>query len=153
MKLRKRQLRDLGGASLASGAATLVDALAYSILLWTFGRSGAISVGIAAALAALFGGAVHFLLSRFWVFGRFKAPIKQSVMAYFVVSWLGALAHGAFTTLLVGAMGTVVGASVGWVISKAVIWLVWTYPLSRYVVFGGLGAGDTVPEGDDDKKD
>lgn len=153
MKLRKRHLRDLGGASLASGAATLVDALVYSILLWTFGRSGALSVGVAAAFAALFGGVVHFVLSRFWVFGRFEAPLKQSAVTYFVVSWLGALAHGAFTTILVGAMGTVVGASVGWVISKGLIWLFWTYPLSRYVVFGGLGARHTKSEGDDDDED
>lgn len=153
MKLRKRHLLDLGGASLASVAATLIDALVYSILLWTLVRNGVFAVGVAAAIAALFGGAVHFVLNRFWVFGRFDAPLKQSAATYFVVSWLGALAHGTFTTILVGAMGTVAGASVGWVISKGVIWLFWTYPLSRYVVFGGLGARDKKDRNDDEYED
>ncbi|AWV91172.1 GtrA family protein [Bradymonas sediminis] len=150
MTFSNRYLRDLGGASLASVAATLIDALVYSILLWTLVRNGVFSVGFAAAIAAIFGGGVHYTLSRFWVFGRFNAPLKQSALTYFVVSWLGALAHGTFTTILVGAMGTVVGASVGWALSKGVIWLFWTYPLSRYVVFGGLGArSTTAPSADE----
>lgn len=140
MKLRKRHLLDLGGASLASLAATLVDALVYTVLLWTVVRNTGVSVGMAAAGAALFGGAVHFVLSRFWVFGRFDAPLKQSALTYFIVSWLAALVHGGLISLLVGLMGTVAGASLGWLISKGLIWLLWTYPLSRYVVFGGLGA-------------
>jgi len=153
MKLRKRHLLDLGGASLASVAATLIDALVYFVLLWTVVRNANVSVGMAAAGAALFGGVVHFVLSRFWVFGRFDAPLKQSAATYFIVSWLAALAHGGFTTLLVGVMGTVAGASLGWLISKGLIWLFWTYPLSRYVVFGGLGARNRKSEQDVDLDD
>src|SRR5690554_6582265 len=153
MKLRKRHLLDLGGASLASVAATLVDALIYFVLLWTIVRNTGVSVGVAAGIAALFGGAVHFGLSRFWVFGRFDAPLKQSAAIYFIVSWFAALAHGAFTTLLVGVMGTVAGASIGWIISKGAIWVLWTYPLSRYVVFGGLGARHKKSARDEDRED
>src|SRR5699024_7601638 len=99
-----------------------------------------LSVGVAAAVAAVFGGGLHFILNRFWVFGRFDASLKHSALTYFGVSWLGAVAHGVLTGILVHALGPPLGTSLGWLASKGLIWLFWTYPLSRYVVFGGLGA-------------
>jgi hypothetical protein len=140
MTFWKRHLADLGGASAASAAATIIDGIIYTILLWTAVSDASISVGFAAAIAAVFGGVVHFAANRFWVFGRFDAPLKQSALTYFAVSWLGAAAHGVITGILVRTMGPPIGASMGWLASKGLIWLFWTYPLSRYVVFGGLGA-------------
>lgn len=136
----KRQLADLGGASIASAAATLVDGAIYAALVWALVRDGSASIGLAAGIAALFGGVVHFLLNRFWVFGRFHASLKLSALTYFGVSWVGAAIHGVLTGLLVHAIGPPLGRTAGWLASKGLIWLVWTYPLTRYVVFGGLGA-------------
>lgn len=148
MKFWKRQLADLGGASIASAAATLVDGVIYTLLLWALVQDGSASVGLAAGIAALFGGVVHFVLNRYWVFGRFHASLKLSALTYFGVSWIGAAIHGVLTGLLVHAIGPPLGNSMGWLASKGLIWILWTYPLTRYVVFGGLGArtsGDSEP--------
>lgn len=139
MKSWKQHISDLSGASVASAAATAVDAVIYATLLWTLVNQGRISVGMAAGIGAFVGGGVHYVLSRFWVFERFEAPVKQSAVIYFAMSWLGAAIHGTLTGALVKSMGP----SVGWMVSKGVVWLMWIYPLCRYVVFGGLGARST----------
>ncbi len=136
MKSWKQHITDLSGASLASLAATVIDGIVYATLLWTLVDRGEISVGMAAGIGAFVGGGVHYTLSRFWVFERFEAPVKQSAVTYFAMSWLGAAIHGTLTGILVKPLGP----SVGWAVSKGVVWLLWTYPLCRYVVFGGLGA-------------
>lgn len=133
-------MRDVTGASLASAASTAVDGIIYAVLLWTFVEWGDISVGMAAGIGALVGGSVHYSMSRFWVFERFDAPLKQSAVAYFAMSWLAAAFHGTLTGTLVEYLGP----SVGWFVSKAAVWFCWTYPLSRYVIFGGLGANDSA---------
>jgi putative flippase GtrA len=142
MKSIKRQVLDLSGASIASFTATGVDGIIYASLVWTLVAWGNISVGMAAAGGALVGGVVHYSLSRFWVFERFKAPLKQSALVYFAMSWLAAAAHGALT----GSLANSLGMSLGWVASKGVVWMFWIYPLSRYVVFGGLGARSSKPQ-------
>lgn len=147
MKSWKRHILDLSGSSLASLAATAVDGIIYAILLWTLVDDASISVGMAAGIGAFIGGGVHYVLSRFWVFERFDAPLKQSAVTYFAMSWLAAAFHGTLTQMLVDSLGP----SVGWMLSKGLVWLLWTYPLSRYVVFGGIGArssGKTVADGD-----
>ncbi len=142
VKFWKQHLADLSGSSVASAAATAVDGIIYSILLWTAVAHDLISVGMAAGLGALFGGGVHFVLSRFWVYQRFDAPLKRSTPTYFAMSWIAAAIHGVLTGFLVHYLGK----SGGWAISKGVVWLFWTYPMCRYVVFGGLGARtDSLP--------
>ncbi len=138
MTSRIQDLKDFTGASVASFLATVADGVLYALLIWLFGGDTPTEVGIAAALGALLGGAIHYSLSRFWVFERFEAPIIRSAMTYFAMSWLAAAAHG----LLTGWFSTMIGESWGWFASKAVVWIFWTYPMSRYVVFGGLGADD-----------
>ncbi len=122
--------------SVASATATAVDGIIYAVLLWTFVAWDDISVGMAAGMGALVGGGIHYSMSRFWVFERFDAPLKQSAVAYFAMSWLAAAFHGTLTEALVDYLGL----SLGWFASKGLVWVFWIYPLSRYVIFGGLGA-------------
>jgi hypothetical protein len=136
MNSRLQHLQDFAGASLASFLATVADGLLYALLIWLIGGDTPTDVGIAAALGALLGGVIHYSLSRFWVFERFDAPLARSAVTYFAMSWLAAAIHGVLT----GWLSTLVGESWAWFGSKAVVWVFWTYPMSRYVVFGGLGA-------------
>lgn len=147
MKSWKRHIADLSGMSVASATATAVDGIIYAVLLWTLVAWKDIPVGMAAGIGAFVGGLIHYSMSRFWVFERFQAPLKQSAVAYFTMSWLAAACHGALTQSLVEYLGL----SIGWFTSKGLVWVFWIYPLSRYVVFGGLGASSgnqTVAERD-----
>jgi hypothetical protein len=127
----KRHLLDFSGSSIASALATGADAAIYVVLLYTVVRFDLISLGLAAGLAAVVGGLIHYGLCRFWVFRRFDAPLWKSAIIYFAMSWLAAAGHGFFTGWLAGFAG----AAVAWAVSKGLIWVAWTYPLSRYVVF------------------
>mgnify|MGYP006304224973 CR=1 FL=1 len=131
-----QHVRDFAGASLASFLATVADGLLYALLIWLFGAETPQQVGVAAAAGALLGGVIHYSLSRFWVFERFGAPVLRSAVTYFAMSWLAAAIHGVLT----GWLSTRLGESWAWFGSKGVVWVLWTYPMSRYVVFGGLGA-------------
>jgi putative flippase GtrA len=145
----REHLSDIWGAAGASFIATASDALVYMVLLWTLVESGTISVGIAAGCGALFGGLVHYSLSRFVVFRRFQAPVFRSAATYFPMSWLAAVLHG-FAT---GGFSGLIDPKLAWFCSKGLIWMFWTYPMSRYVVFGGVGAsnGDNGNESDDSR--
>lgn len=134
----REHLYDTWGAAGASFIATASDALLYMMLLWTLVESRTLSIGIAAGLGALIGGIVHYSLSRFVVFRRFQAPIFRSAATYFPMSWLAAVLHGFATEGFSG----LIDPKLAWFCSKGVIWLFWTYPMSRYVVFGGVGAGN-----------
>lgn len=138
MKTWKRHLIDISGASAASLLATAADGAIYIVLLRTLVAAESISVGLAAGLAALVGGVVHFALNRYWVFARFDTSFKQSALSYFAVSWLAALFHGLLTAFWVSVLGQSMGQSGGWAFSKLLIWLLWIYPMTRYVVFGGI---------------
>lgn len=140
-----RHVKDVVGSSVASFLATAVDGLLFAALtMWVFDGSGR-SVGGAAAIGAVAGGGVHYSLSRFWVFRRFGASLLRSAVIYFAMSWAAAAAHG----LLTGWMSGRFGAGIAWFISKGLVWALWTYPMSRYVVFGGVGAS----EGDEGRGD
>jgi hypothetical protein len=133
----KQHLADFTGASAASFVATLFDGLVFWLLvasgLFNFGV-GQFWVGVAAFAAALIGGAIHYGLSRFWVFRRFAAPLVGSAVLYIGMSWSAAVLHGALT----GWWSGFLGAGWAWFASKALLWLSWTYPLSRWLIFGGV---------------
>ena len=141
----RRHLLDFSGAAVASFTATASDGVVYLLLLWTLVDSGTLGVGVAAALGALVGGAVHYTLNRFWVFRRFHAPIAQSALKYFPMSWLAAVLHGFATE----GFTQLVDPEVAWFCSKGIIWIAWTYPMSRFVVFGGLGSRGREDASDD----
>ena len=132
----RRRPRDFSGFSAASFVATLLDGLLYLALLETLVDQGVLGVGVAAACGAVFGGLVHYALSRFWVFRRFRASLWRSAATYFAMSWLAAAIHGVATD----ALARLVDPRLAWFLSKALLWIFWTYPLSRWVVFGGIGA-------------
>lgn len=127
----KRHLFDFSGTSIASVLATLCDAVIYAALLLTFVSAEAFTLGMAAAIGALAGGLIHYSLCRFWVFRRFEAPILESLALYFAMSWMAAAGHGLLTEWFAGFLG----ALGGWLLSKTILWVLWTYPLSRFVVF------------------
>lgn len=132
----REHLVDFTGSSVASAIATAADGVVYAAILYFLGE--AISIGVAAGLGAVIGGAIHYVLSRFWVFERFDAPILRSAVTYFGMSWLAAVLHGFITA----AIAVVWGAAVAWFLSKGIVWVLWTYPMSRFVVFGGIGTDD-----------
>lgn len=127
----KRHFLDFSGTSVASAVATMADAAIYALLVVTLVNIEMLPLGVAAALGALVGGAIHYSLCRFWVFRRFDAPIASSLVMYFAMSWLAAAGHG----LLTQSLASFSGAGLAWVFSKTLFWLLWTYPLSRFVVF------------------
>lgn len=133
----RTHLRDFWGASIASFLATATDGLIYLVLLWTLVAGDLFGIGVAAGLGALVGGFVHYGLSRWWVFRRFRAPLVQSAATYFAMSWLAALIHGLLTQWLAAGLDP----KVAWFVSKGIVWIGWTYPMSRWVVFGGIGRG------------
>lgn len=140
MSSLRQHVEDFAGASLASFLATAADGALYALLLFVFelvsDEPSTTLVGVAAAIGAVLGGVIHYSLSRFWVFDRFDAPIRRSAVAYLAMSGLAAVIHGVLTAWL----SVHAGEALAWFGSKAVVWLAWTYPLSRFVVFGGLGA-------------
>jgi hypothetical protein len=131
---------DIGGASVASFIATAIDGAIFWILvassLFSFGVSD-VWIGVAAMTAALVGGVIHYVLSRFWVFRRFAAPIIGSAVLYFAMSWSAAFVHGWLTGVSAGLLG----AGWAWIVSKGVLWTLWTYPVSRWIVFGPMPSG------------
>ena len=141
----RRHLLDFTGAAGASFAATMTDGVIYVILLSTLVANDAIGIGVAAGCGALVGGTVHYVLNRFWVFRRFHAPVTQSALTYFPMSWLAAVLHGLATEMFAQWFDP----KLAWFCSKGAIWIAWTYPMSRYVVFGGIGSRNAEePSGD-----
>lgn len=126
----KTHLADFSGVAAASILATVLDGVVFAGLMsWA---PSAEYPGVAAAVAAIFGGIFHYTSCQFFVFRRFDAAITQSAPRYVAMSGSAALIHGA----IVG-----IGAGFGpltfvWPISKVLVYALWTYPLSRYFVFG-----------------
>ncbi|MBA2661236.1 MAG: GtrA family protein [Bradymonadaceae bacterium] len=131
----KRHLLDLSTTAVASFLATAVDGILFAHLLSWTPPWGVYHVGAVAALAAMVGGLTHFLLCRFWVFQRYDKPLMSALAAYGLMSGGAALAHG----LTTHAMALYAGVSAAWLFSKVAIFVIWTYPVSRFVVFGPLG--------------
>lgn len=128
----RRHLLDISGSTIASLTATAADGLAYAALVHTLVAWQVMSIGLAAGLGALIGGVIHYSMCRFWVFRRFETSLGWSVATYFAMSGLAAVGHGFLTAWLADYLG----AGFGWGLSKAAIWAFWTYPASRYIVFG-----------------
>lgn len=137
-----RHLLDLTGSSVASFVATAADGIVYVALVHTLVAWQLLSLGVSAGLAAVVGGVIHYSMCRFWVFRRFDASLHWSAAIYFVMSGLAAVGHGVLTEWL----ASFIGAGFGWGVSKGAIWVLWTYPASRYVVFGGLAGKPSEDE-------
>ena len=120
--------------ALASLVATGVDGLLYAGLMHWTANWGDYRIGLTAALAAFLGGITHFILCRTLVFQRYDKPLMNTLAAYMVMSGGAALVHG----LLTYALSLHVAVSSAWLVSKLVVFLMWTYPMSRFVVFGQI---------------
>ena len=129
-----QQIKDLGGAALASVAATVLDGLFFALLQWhgTFDGLPVHTTGVHAFVAAIAGGMAHYTICRFWVFERFENSTAKSLSLYAAMSLSAALLHSGFTA----SLAYLLPSQLAWVCSKVGLYLLWTYPLSRYVVFG-----------------
>ncbi len=126
----KSHLADFSGVAAASILATALDGLVFAGLMSWAPSAG--YPGVSAAVAAFFGGIFHYTSCQFLVFRRFEAAMTHSAPRYVAMSGSAAVIHGA----IVG-----IGASFGpltavWLVSKILVYALWTYPLSRYFVFG-----------------
>lgn len=138
----RRHILDISGSTVASLVATGFDGIVYAALVQTLVAWQLLSVGVSAGLAAVVGGLVHYVTCRFWVFRRFEASLRWSAVTYFLMSGIAAVGHGFLTEWLAGFLG----AGFGWALSKAILWALWTYPASRYIVFGGLAGQESDEE-------
>ena len=121
-------LKDISGMSIASGLATLMDLVVFTMMV----RLVESHLALATALAAFVGAIVHFSLCKFWVFGRFNRSFKTSAWRYVFVSGSALIAHTVITT----SLAAFISAEFAWAASKGIVFLCWIYPLSRFFVFG-----------------
>jgi putative flippase GtrA len=119
---------DFAGVAGASVIATAAD----GVVFWAFSTFG-MRAGIAALLAAIVGGVIHFSLCRWGVFKRFNANVLQSAGRYVVMSGIAALLQAGIVEFLVADLGH----GLAWGIGKVLIYMGWTFPLSRWIVFKG----------------
>lgn len=116
----------------ASIIATAMDGVFFAFLMWLSLFDQSWATGLNATLAAVVGGIIHYSLCSFWVFERFEQSHLRAIPMYIFVSGMAALLHG----LVTQGISMFAPASVAWGVSKVVLFLCWTYPLSRYAVFG-----------------
>jgi putative flippase GtrA len=133
-----RHVRDVGGMGVASGAATVADAVVFASLL----RLSPLPLVADVALAALVGAFVHFSLCRVWVFSRFNRSLLESLQRYAVMSGIALCLHAEVTTLLARALVP----ELAWLVSKGAVFALWCYPASRFLVFGRSEAGGGAGE-------
>ncbi|KAL0217950.1 hypothetical protein RCL1_008798 [Eukaryota sp. TZLM3-RCL] len=120
---------ELGKSGLASIFSTFIDMIVY----FAFIRITAI-VSVAAAIGSMTGGLVHYFLCRSLVFKNSTVSRAYSVFFYFFVSWTGAGLHA----FLVSIFSLVFGDFSGWLTSKLLVFVTFSFPLSKYFVFGGF---------------
>ncbi|KAL0226892.1 hypothetical protein P9112_014216 [Eukaryota sp. TZLM1-RC] len=121
-------LFDLGRSTLSSIAATFFDALVFAVSNHITG-----SVSTSAMLGAILGGSLHYVCCSKYIYNRFPVSRLYSVLFYFFLCWSGATMHMFLTVYLC----KYVAAHIAWPLSRACIFVFFTFPLSRFVVFGG----------------
>ncbi|KAL0235232.1 hypothetical protein GEMRC1_001814 [Eukaryota sp. GEM-RC1] len=121
-------LSDLGRTTASSVAATALDALIFSIMHYFTG-----SIPPSALLGSLLGGAFQYMCCSKYVYNRFSVSRLYSVFFFFFLCWSGATIHMFLTVFLAQYIETYIA----WPISRITIFLLYTFPLSRFIVFGG----------------
>jgi putative flippase GtrA len=111
-------------SGLASLAATAVDATSSTAI-----RGAGGSIPLSAAIGALLGAALNFILQR----RAFQARhgLGRQLAGYAIVV-AGALAINTTLTTLAGLFVPILPAKL---LACAAVWIVWTFPVSRRVVF------------------
>ncbi|KAL0222285.1 hypothetical protein RCL1_002139 [Eukaryota sp. TZLM3-RCL] len=129
----KQTATELGKSTLASVVATFVDMLIYLTVLHFTSH-----IAISAAVGAVTGGIIHYLLCKSVIFNATSCHVSTtySLILYFATSWVGAGIHALATTIFSSYLGEIVGF---WA-SKLIIFLSFSFPVSKFIVFGTIGA-------------
>jgi putative flippase GtrA len=93
-------------------------------------------LGAVPAAATFFGcvagGAVAFLVSRFWTFRAEAAPAAPQLARFLFVWATSAFLNSAGVPALLGWLSSF---PVAWALVRGAVYLCWNYPLSRWLVF------------------
>lgn len=121
-------------AALSSGAATLADGIAYQLLLFAF----PLHYGAVAAVGAIAGAAVNFLINRHYTFARSAERVGAQALRYALVSLL------TFLSLRLLLAGSVEGLGWSprwaWLPAKLLAFALVSYPGQRFWVFSRKAA-------------
>jgi len=123
-------------AGVSSFAATLVDALAYQLVLLAvggIGLTGPKGCTLAALAGAILGAITNFTLNRRWAFPPSGRTLRSQVVLYALASLLTYLGLQGTLMLLVEVLG--MNPHLAWVPAKVLAWAGISYPLFRFVVF------------------
>ncbi|MBI5548726.1 MAG: GtrA family protein [Deltaproteobacteria bacterium] len=129
-------MRLFARASFCGFIGTFAEACTYYVVLWVGSNSEGL-YGFASLLGALGGAITNFLLNRYWAFRRTERPIATQAMLYAGASAATYLAVLGGLALLV----EIFRVPQGWAYppAKMIAWLGVSYPLARFIVFGGGG--------------
>jgi len=118
-------------AALSSGAATVADGAVYQLLLFVLPEH----YGLVAALGAIAGAVVNFMINRHFTFARSGAGVWAQALRYAAVSL------ATFFVLRLVLAGTVDGlgwsARIAWLPAKLLAFMLVSYPAQRLWVFAG----------------
>jgi putative flippase GtrA len=130
------QLPVVAKAALSSGAATLADGLVYQLVLFALPQH----YGFVAALGAVAGAIVNFLINRHYTFSRGAERAWPQALRYALVSL------STFFALRLFLAGTIEGLGmsprVAWLPAKLAAFLLVSYPAQRLWVFPHKASAD-----------
>jgi len=121
-------------AALSSGAATVTDGLVYQLLLFVL----PLHYGFVAALGAIAGAVVNFLINRHYTFAQSTERAWPQALRYAAVSLATFLALRAL--LAGGVEGLGFSPRVTWLPAKLLAFAFVSYPAQRFWVFSRKAA-------------
>jgi putative flippase GtrA len=116
-------------AALSSGAATAADGIAYQLFLFAL----PLHYGFVAALGAVAGAVVNFLINRHFTFARGAERAWPQLLRYAPVSLLTFLVLRVLLAASVEGLGW--SARVAWIPAKILAFFLVSYPAQRLWVF------------------
>jgi putative flippase GtrA len=131
----KREGAAAARAAISSIVATLIDGIAYQIVLAAAVHGVKAIYPAAAVVGAVAGAVTNFLLNRHWAFRADREPLLGQGARYAAGSIVTLLVLEALLWIFVDRMG--VDARVAWLPAKVLTWAAFSYPFQRIVVFSG----------------
>ena len=122
-------------AALSSGAATVTDGLVYQLLLFVM----PLHYGVVAALGAVAGAIVNFLINRHYTFAQSSERAWPQALRYALVSFATFLALRGL--LAAGVEGLGFSPRIVWLPAKLLAFAAVSYPAQRFWVFARKAAG------------
>ena len=132
------QLPVVAKAALSSGAATLADGLVYQLVLFALPQH----YGFVAALGAVAGAIVNFLINRHYTFSQSAERAWPQALRYAVVSLATFFALRLFLAGAVEGLG--MSARIAWLPAKLAAFLLISYPAQKLWVFSSNKAAAHV---------